>query len=431
MGFGLLAFFIILYWPTEALWEKEMRCSSILGFSADEQTVIFLDNFTDRGAYQKDTPISFVASDTRTGVERRRMQFAIESDFVVANVSCSANYELVLFYGSRIRSSDNSVIKPDVRHPDRECVCFLYDLKTGQRIGGPWDCDRDQDVLLSPDGKWIFVSGLQVGRVISSSTGETVLKLDYLGVHGVFAKDSQSLAMFVIREGKWHVVAVDIPSGKEKYEVVLPDLSKEPPDQSGKPPRWRLLMDWDGHSLRAGTIFMKKSRYEHSFYQFEVNKSGMKYLGKQPEYRITSTDDESYSGFQHGDCIIYYLPGLATWPEWITTCMGWIDKSFKTSWVESQKNKHAMAFHDIATNQQRCVVRMNQFISEQRSRTGKYFTFTRNVQWPLCSIQVWDTDPPSRWLMAGGSGLMVALGLFWVRSLLLRMKTPINRWQRA
>jgi hypothetical protein len=65
-----------------------------------------------------------------------------------------------------------------------------------------------------------------------------------------------------------------------------------------------------------------------------------------------------------------------------------------------------MAFFDLASNRHRCSISVQQLMNGRSSETGKYFAGVRVVKLPSeFAVDVWDTDPPGRWLLASVGGL--------------------------
>lgn len=422
---GLMVFLPIFFWPMGPIWTKDITRGSYLGFSPDEQHLYYLENISHRASHQKDTPITFVECDTRTGIETKRVTFNVESDFQVVNVMATRPFQKVLIYGSRARAPDSTVAKPIAGKPTEECVCYLYDMEDGKRVTGPWDCARDQDVRLSPDGRWIYVPGGNEAnserRIISSSTGEPVYQSsseEYCG-SSIFAEDSRSLATLALKGNRIHVVIVDIASGKEIHDYELPVLP-QPFDRVSTPLRWQSIWGWNGSVLRICSLHTGANKQPlQVVHRFEVSGKGLKELEKESMRRITGSDGVPYSGVAAGkNAVSYVLPGLAAWPPWFTSCMRWADKSFRTTWVAAQEKKSVWAFHDLTTGRHRCSVSLEQMHSAGYSPTSKYLATFRMVNqshgWG-CSAQVWDIDPPPRWLTAGCAGLSAGVIVFLLR----------------
>src|SRR5215217_6528257 len=81
---GLLGLLTVLLWPAGPAWTRHTDGAAgahVLGFSADEERVFYLDNFYDRAEYRRGTPISYVECERRTGKELRRSQITLDADF--------------------------------------------------------------------------------------------------------------------------------------------------------------------------------------------------------------------------------------------------------------------------------------------------------------------------------------------------------------
>src|SRR4029079_11264681 len=187
---GLLVALPILLWPDGPLWRKPIDRVWVLGFSQDENSLFYLENYINRSVYKKQTPLTFVECETQTGTEMRRVTFALDTDLQVAELSRPDDFRTLLVYGSR--QPDPSTL-PTGTQPATEYVCFLFDMKDGKLLGGPWDCTNNQHVRVSHDGIWLYLPGPHTGlgerKLLSLPDGKTVYRGTPQALSSHFAKD--------------------------------------------------------------------------------------------------------------------------------------------------------------------------------------------------------------------------------------------------
>jgi hypothetical protein len=407
---GFVAFEVVDLWPVRPMWSKPFAKMAIVGFSEDEKHIFLMEGMSHYGPYHRGSAMSMLKYEVATATEKQRVELSIPSDFYELGISSSSDCAKVLFYGC----------KADPSQRERgDYVCYLFDAKTGQCIGGPWECGDERNVLLSSDARWICHPGLQLSNpsltVISSENGRAVFSSAIAGTRFGnvyrFSPDGSKLAALTFEQSTLKLKIISVPSGEVLNSFEIPMLPDEPIVR---------VSDWSGNIISFK--FSDEQRFESARIQsFRIEKDKLIPLKREPVLQIKNGDMDYYIGVtMKPTVVIHARTGKATWPEYEVRIAEWCDEHFGTRWSAKFNERTTYRFFDRQTGKFRLDIPVDSLINGNHGHTGKYFASYAG-ETPL--LEVWNADPFPRWPWSAGAAMLTFLLIYFFPSLRRRSKT--------
>jgi hypothetical protein len=264
--------------------------------------------------------------------------------------------------------------------------------------------DFEPAKAFSPDGRYFWASEGDKVYVISTANAQTIINVhpprpDDLVYDAIFAPDSSALAILWCKHYKGStfdcVQIVDVPDGKERCRFSVP------PELEGR----AAFIKWVGNRLYlAGNLRdPPRGKTWHRRYVFDLTGNS---IDKGTSGPLLSTDYDSerrnWPFWMDGPDWVAYLDrvsieGNSLWDKWRGRLMWRLG-------IREDRRRVTVSFFDQDTGTVRRVMQFPSELEHVIARDGKSVACLVEGGF----VEVWDTDPPSRWPWAAIVGIASA-----------------------
>jgi hypothetical protein len=385
----LIAATPVLYWPVGPRWRSAPGAAEqIIGFRNDDRflyTAIWPDNTEERGIrwhLRRWDPV--------TGNVLGEVKLALPEKISTASLSADGS----LLWLSL--EEGNIFLKPKM---------LFFDARTGKMRGETRVALRlDSQPTFSPDGRYFWAGEEDGVSVISTADAKTLMNVHpprstARPFDAIFAPDSSALAILWRKHYKGStfdcVQIVDVPDGKERCRFSVP------PELEGR----AAFIKWVGNRLYLAGNLRNPPRGKtwHRRYVFDLTGNSID-KGTSGPLLSTDYDNERRNGpfWRDGpDWVAYFdrvlIEGNTLWDKWRGRLMSHLG-------IKEDRQCATVSFFDQDTGRVRRVMLFPSELDHDIARDGKSVACLTTNQ----CVEVWDTDPPSRWPWAAIVGIASA-----------------------
>jgi hypothetical protein len=410
---GVVAAGVVWAWPVGPRWRSGPEAGRLEGFSPDGRTLVTSRVPPGNGLTYPNPEVS--RWDAATGVLLGRADMSCAVPFTLKAVSPSADGRLALVgEGPTLDLTSQNFASGE---------WYLHDAVTGERLAGPIaGVAMASYGAFSRDGRWFTgtrgdprggFKGLGGNDIFSAETGGLVVALpdrDGLRAWPSFAPDGETAAVHWGPKdpkdaGARHSVQIiELPSGRERRRFDLP------------PRNWVRVRNWDGRRLQvvASDPDVPSYGFPRRCYVFDLSQDP---AGEGVEEPGLSED-------ANGEIPIYWAEdtGRAAYFRMVppvptgtpSPLEDLLTRLLGPAHTPSRPMQVSVRFVDTATGATRYQLPRPIGHPVIVSPDGRLLACAGDEQ----SVEVWDTDPPTRWpgaLAAGATAAGGVLALGWWR----------------